>query len=257
MKKSTWRRLIQDVYSQEVASKLLHASRRWHGDKSSYRFEQLFRASRTIRYIEQLDADESEDASRAFTREHIKSAIEGLRGAHREFNERVLLESGVVEILEVFMTDIVSELKVSDLPPEDIEALRSAGSTDPEAELRIRIRRIQAYYERAARYRDQMSLSSCIAEATQQLDRKIESLEYDSNQSAISIKLPEPQPKKKWFKGLGSIARGTVLTGVDISLLGGWWALPLSPDTTIVGGVASIVTGLGDIAIGVGELRGE
>jgi hypothetical protein len=63
--------------------------------------------------------------------------------------------------------------------------------------------------------------------------------------------------ERRWFKGLGSLCRGTVLTAVDITLLGGMWALPLSPDTTIVGSVASIATGLGDIAIGIGEFRDE
>jgi hypothetical protein len=257
MKKSTWRKFVQDVYHQEIASKLRHSARRWHPEKIEYRYEQLFRASRTVRYIEDIGTEDT-DVSTVLTREHLKSTLEEIRGAHRQFNEHVIRDSGIVDVLEVHMIDILSELQVSDLPPEDIEALRRAGSTDPEAELRVRIRRIRTHFSRVERRYQHMSLSSCITEATQQLDQKIEALdEKKSNPLRMSADLPDPQVKKKWFKGIGSIARGTVLTGVDISLLAGWWAVPLSPDTTIVGGIASIVTGLGDIAIGVGELRGE
>ena len=217
--------------------------------------EQIYRASRTIRYVEQLDSDDT-NVTNVLTRQHIRSTLQEVRSAHHEINEYVLRDSGIVEVLEVHLTEIMSELEVSDLPREDIEALRRAGSVDPKAELRARIRRIKTHFIREQQRRERMSMASSITEASQQLDRRIQELS-DPDPKAPTKTQVEPQVKKKWFKGIGSIARGTVLTGVDVSLLAGWWTLPLSPDTTIVGSVASIVTGLGDIAIGVGELRGE
>jgi hypothetical protein len=257
MKKSAWRQYIKDVYHLEIASKLRRARKRLHPMEFSYHCEQIFRASRTIRYIESLDSDDV-NVGAVLTKSHIKTTIQEIRSAHHETNEYVLRDSGIVEVLEVHMTEILSELEVSDLPREDIEALRRAGSADPKAELRVRLHRIRAHFAREQRQRDRMSLSSTITEASQQLDRKLQELEEpDDGPNRRPKAIAEPETKKKWFKGIGSIARGTVLTGVDVSLLAGGWSLPLSPDTTIVGSVASIVTGLGDIAIGVGELRGE
>lgn len=255
MKKSTWRNYIRDVYHQEIESKLRRARKRLHPMEFHHDNDQIYRASRTIRYIEQIESDDA-NVCNVLTRQHIRSTLEDVRSVHHGVNEYALRDSGIVDVLEVHMTEIMSELEVSDLPREDIEALRRAGSADPKAELRFRIRRIQAYYAQEQRRRERMSLASAISEASQQLDRKIEELS-DSDPKPSNKATKEPEVKKKWFKGIGSIARGTVLTGVDVSLLAGWWSLPLAPDTTIVGGVASIATGLGDIAIGVGELRGE
>jgi hypothetical protein len=257
MKKSAWRQFIKDVYHQEISSKLRRARKHLHPMEYPYHCERAIRASRTIRYIESLESDDV-NVGGILTKPHIKSTVQDIKSAHHETNEYVLRDSGIVEVLEVHVTEILSELEVSDLPLEDLEALRRAGSADPKAELRVRLHRIRAHFAREQRQRERMSLSSAITEASQQLDRKLQELEEPedgpSRRPKVSV---EHETKKKWFKGLGSIARGTVLTGVDVSLLAGWWTLPLSPDTTIVGSVASIVTGLGDIAIGVGELRGE
>ena len=69
---------------------------------------------------------------------------------------------------------------------------------------------------------------------------------------------PDREPRRrKVFKGVGGIAQGALLTAVDVSLLAGWWALPLGPETAKVGSVVSIVTGIGTIMAGVGDLRGE
>jgi hypothetical protein len=257
MKKSAWRQYIKDVYHQEIASRLRRARKRLHPMEFSYHCEQIYLASRTIRYIENLDSDDA-NVGAVFTKPHIKATVQKVRSAHHETNEYVLRDSGIVDVLEAHVMEILSELEVSDLPREDIEALRRAGSADPKAELRVRLHRIRAHFAKEQRQRDRMSLSSAITEATQQLERKLHELEEPDDTLNHNNKVAaEPETKKKWFKGIGSIARGTVLTGVDVSLLAGGWSLPLSPDTTIVGSVASIVTGLGDIAIGVGELRGE
>ncbi len=257
MKKSKWRELIRDIYQQEIASKLYRMHRHLEPFEYKYSYERLYEASRTIRYAEQI-REENFDVTEAISRSHLRKAVEGLCYAHHQVNEQALLETGIVESLEVHMVEILSELEVSDLPREDIEALRRAGSVDPKGELRLRIRRIRSHYQMTARKFDNRNLTSSVREASQHLDRKLQELEEpEQSNLRLSEKAPEEHIKRKWFKGLGSLCRGTVLTAVDVSLLAGWWNLPLSPDTTVIGSVASIVTGLGDIVIGVGEFRGE
>lgn len=251
MKKSEWREMMEDIYHQEISSKMRRVHRHFHHMEMleyPYRQSRLFQASRTIRFIEEVGDNDDSNVSKVFQHDHLRSTLQDIRNTHQEINERLLVESGIVEVFEEHFTEIVSELDVADLPAADIDALRAGGSTNPHAELRLRIKTIRKRYVKEIRYNDNSSLSSCVKQAGQAVEERLERMkEPDDNKP----------PKRRWFKGLGSLCRGTILTAVDVSLLGGMWTLPLSPDTTIVGSVASIATGLGDIAIGIGEFRGE
>lgn len=251
MKKSEWRELLEDIYHQEIASKLRRVRRGFHRmemmEMYPYVQRQLFRASRTIRFINE-SIDEESSLTSVFQHDHLRSTLQNINDVHHDINENLLLESGIVEVFEEHFTEIISELDVSDLPDADIEALRESGSSNPQAELRLRIKTIKKRYVKETRYNDRLSLNASIRKAGKSIEERIGRLKEPDEKNP---------PKRRWFKGLGSICRGTVLTAVDISLLGGWWSLPLSPDTTVVGSIASIATGLGDIAIGVGELRDE
>lgn len=251
MKKSEWREMMKEIYHQKISPKMRNALRHFHkmamGENASIQYR-LFRASRTIRFIEEVGDNDDWNISAIFQHDHLLSTLDAIQNAHLEINEWFLVESGIVEVLGEHYTEIISELDVSDLPAADIEALREAGSTNPHAELRLRIRTIQKHYLKEMRDIDRLSLSSCVKEAGYAVGKRLERMkESDDNNP----------PRRRWFKGLSSLCRGTVLTAVDVSLVAGMWSLPLSPDTTIVGSVASIATGLGDIAIGVGEFRDE
>ncbi len=256
MKKSKWREMMVDIYHQEISSKMLRMHRHFHHEKLDYRYRLsgLFQASRTIRFIESLGGDDDANVSNIFQHDHLRSTLEDIHNAHHQINERLLIESGIIEVIEEHFTEIVSELDVSDLPIADIEALRAAGSTNPHAELRLRIKTIRKRHIKEIRYNDNTSLSSCVKQAGKAVEERLKRMK-ESDDTAVPN--GNKLPKRRWFKGLGSLCRGTILTAVDVSLLGGLWTLPLSPDTTIVGSVASIATGLGDIAIGIGEFRGE
>ena len=250
MKKSEWRRFIKDVYYQELEQKLNRIRKHFHPfERHDYHYTQrnLFHASRTIRTIEATNGDDF-NVTEIYQPNHLRSVLQNIRNANQSINEHLLVDSGVVEVFEEHISEIVSELEVSDFPVEDIEALKESGSVHPRAELRVQIKKIKKKYVSEVRYSDRQSITSCIHRASVEVDERIERFKESSANNP---------PKKRWFKGLGSLCRGTVLTAVDASLLGGWWTIPLSPDTTIVGAVASIATGLGDIAIGVGEFRDE
>lgn len=250
MKKTQWREMLKDIYHQEISPKMRRVHRRFHWmEKDHYLYEQteLFRASRTIRIIDGVDDDEL-NISTIFQQEHLRSTLQHIKNAHESFNERILVNSGIVNVFEEHLTDIISELDVSDLPAQDIEALREAGSPNPQAELRLRIKAIKKRYIKQTHYNEGIALSSSVHKAGKAVEERMQRFKNPDQ---------EKPPRRRWFKGLGSLCRGTVLTAVDISLLGGFWLLPLSPDTTIVGSVASIATGLGDIAIGIGEFCNE
>lgn len=250
MKKSEWRQLVKDIYHQELEQKLHRVRKHFHHfDRHDHLYvqRQLFDASRTIRMIEGIKNDDC-NLAQIYQPDHLRSVLQNVRNASQSVNEHLLIESGIVEVFEEHISEIVSELEVTDLPVEDIEALKESGSIHPRAELRLRIRTIKKQYVSEVRYNDRRTLTSSIRKAGEKVGERIERFKEPSENNP---------PKTRWFKGLGSLCRGTVLTAVDVSLLGGWWAIPLSPDTTIVGAVASIATGLGDIAVGIGEFRDE
>ena len=251
MKKTEWRQLIEDIYHQELEQKLRRMRKHFHPfEKHDYLYlqRQLFSATKTIRMIEDVNNDDY-NITQIYQPDYLRSVLQEIRNANQSVNERLLIDSGIIEVFEEHISEIVSELEVSDLPVEDIDALKESGSIHPRAELRLRIRTIKKQYITVGRYNnDRRSLSSSIRKAGEEVSERIERLKEHDEKSP---------PRKRWFKGLGSLCRGTVLTAVDISLLGGWWTVPLSPDTTIVGAVASIATGLGDIAVGIGEFRDE
>jgi hypothetical protein len=149
MKKCEWRQMMEDIYHQEISSKMRRMRWRLHKMEMMeypYRQTRLFRASRTIRFIEDVGDDDNSNLSTVFQYDHLRSTLQDIRNAHEEINERLLVESGIVDVLEEHYTEIVSELDVSDLPVADIDALREAGSTNPQAELRLRIKTIRKRY---------------------------------------------------------------------------------------------------------------
>ena len=160
-----------------------------------------------------------------------------------------MLETGISDVVEEFWDEIVDGMDISDIPEADFEALREAGSHDPKGEIHVSMVRIKKR-KMSLRYDSKESSVRYSLERTESIvERKKEVLKKCNSNN--------PPTKKKLFKGLGGICRGAILIGVDIGLLAGFWPVPLSPDTTTVGAVASITTGIGDIMIAVGELRGE
>lgn len=251
MYRQEWNQFVEDLYNAEISQRLRVHRRRHHLDfeEHQYRLERLIEASRAVRLAIEIACREG-DANEALQPTYLNQALADIRRAAELFNQRELVDTGIAEVLEPFIPEIMSGLEIEDLPKEDLLALRRAGVSFPEEELRLRIRLIRSEWPVRQRNDNRPSIRHAIHLADAELEQAINEIEPTS----------EPQPPRKkvrWWKALGSLCRGTVLTGVDLALLTGGWALPLSPDTTIVGGVASIATGLGDIAIGVGEFRDE
>lgn len=256
MKKSRWKRFLRDIYQVELAPKL-------RGFRGSVRpkdlypidtteYVRLIQASRTISFLEEVpELGPSWDAGPHA--DLMRIALTDLLKAHQRVNIELLTESGIVDVFDEYLEEILAELEIEDLPEADLIALGEAGSVDPRAELMLRIKKIRHYFLSKQQRTDTLTLSRAATEAGERNGVRLAQFADKPRRQSSNI----PPRQRSWFKGLGSICRGTVLTAVDVSLLGSWWSMQLSPDTTVVGSMASIATGLGDIAVGIGEFREE
>jgi len=251
MTKEEWNDLVKGICNQKIKPKLRKIHRKYHPfewfEKFPFGDRGFYKASRTIKFIND-NFDEEEDLTRAFNKEYLDNTLDSLRWGV-EHNNRLVLKTGISDVVEEFWEEIVDGMDISDIPEADFEALREAGSLDPKSEIHVSMVRIKKR-KKSVRYNSkESSMRYSLKKSETVIERKKEVLkECNSN---------NPPTKRKIFKGLGGICRGAILTGVDIGLLAGFWPVPLSPDTTTVGAVASITTGIGDIMIAVGELRGE
>ena len=251
MTKEEWKELVKGICNQKILPKLRKLHGKYHPFEFFERFpfgdQGIYKASRSIKFIDD-NFDDEDDLTKVFNKEYLDNTIDNLRcGVER--SNRLVLKTGVSDVVEEFWEEIVDGMEVSDIPEADFEALREGGSQDPKSEILISIVRIKKS-KKSMRYNsNESSMKYSLEKSETIIEQKKEILkECNSN---------NPPTKRKIFKGLGGICRGTILTGVDIGLLAVFWPVPLSPDTTTVGAVASITTGIGDIMIAVGELGGE
>jgi hypothetical protein len=257
MDKKQWQEVVKEIYHVHMAPKLRGISRRFHPfewmEFYPHALSELIRASRAMRFIDdQLEADD--DLLSVFKREYIQGVFQNLQNGF-QFNERYVLKTGIADVMQEFFADIVSELDVSDLPEQDLEALREAGSRHPEGELHLclmQVKKLQTIRAQGKFINQHPDFRHAIERAGKEINFRREKFDPPEKQG------PEPEEesisKGAIMKGMGNICRGTVLVAVDISLMAGMWSVPLSPDTTKVGAVASVVTGLGDIVVGIGEM---
>lgn len=251
MTKDEWKELVKGICSQKILPKLRKIHRKHHPFEFYERFpfgdRGIYKSSRTIRFIED-NFDDDDDLTRVFNKEYLGSTLDNLRWGVENSN-RLVLKTGVSDVIEEFFEEIVDGMEISDIPDVDFDALREAGSQDPKSEILVSMVRTKKIKKKIRYNSNESEMRYSLHESEKIIVRKKERLEQCDKDN-----LPT---KRKIFKGLGGICRGAILTGVDIGLIAGLWPVPLSPDTTTVGAVASITTGVGDIMIAIGELRGE
>jgi hypothetical protein len=251
MTKEEWNELVKGICNQKIKPKLRKIHRKYHPfewfENFPFRDRGIYKASRTIKFIDE-NFDDEDDLTNVFNKEYLDNTLDNLRRGVVH-NNRLVVKTGISDVVEEFWDEIVDGMEISDIPEADFEALREAGSYDPKSEIHVSMVRIKKRKKSIRCNSKESSLRYSLEKSESIIERKKEVLkECNSN---------NPPTKRKILKGLGGICRGAILTGVDIGLLAGFWPVPLSPDTTTVGAVASITTGIGDIMIAVGELRGE
>jgi len=251
MTKDEWKELVKSICNQKIRPKLRKIHHKYHPFEWFENFpfgdRRIYKASRTIKFINETFDDE-DDLTRAFNKEYLDNTLDNLRWSV-EHSNRLVLKTGVSDVVDEFWDEIVDGMDISDIPEADFDALREGGSLDPKSEIQVSMIRTKKWKKTICYNSKESSIRYSLKKSETIIERRKEVLK-DCNSN-------NPPTKRKIFKGLGGICRGTILTGVDIGLLAGFWPVPLSPDTTTVGAVASITTGIGDIMIAVGELQGE
>jgi hypothetical protein len=250
MNKEEWRELVKHIYYQSIEPKIRQHRKHFHPfhmvEDFPFGVERLMRAMRTLRFIE-ANFDEDEDLTQYFKPEALQRVLDDLSDGLR-LNNQFIVDTGIADMIEEYFDEIVDGMDPEDLPEQDFEALRRGGSQNPKQEIHLSMIRLKRKKEIIIRQSDKGSITYTIKNSVEQVSKRKQRIEKANSNNP---------PKKKIFKGLSSICKGALLTVVDVSLVTGMWPLGLSVETTTVGAVVSMTTGVGDILSGVGELRGE
>jgi hypothetical protein len=121
--------------------------------------------------------------------------------------------------------------------------------------------RAKAWLERRERQSRDLSLRQELRSVEEKLEKA--DAEFQEQVDAATKHLPEatsknfPKKSRRWFKGLGQISQGTALSIADIGLAISVLKLPVSPEAQTWGAIVSVITGIGTVLNGIGDLRNE
>ena len=252
MTKDEWRKTVKHVYERSLLPGLARRAHRLdpfeYFERCPWTIHRLARAMRGLRFIDDY-FDDDDEITAAFTQSFLGETLDSLADG-LTWNKRLIVDSGVADTVQKHFTELVDGMDAEDMPEEDSAVLRLSGSADPAHELSAIVDRVKTEKEAILRRYSEggfpLSLRraiDCVLERKKQL----ESGEESGNKL----------PVKRWFKGLGGICQGTMLTIVDGTLVAGMWTIALPVESKTIGAVVSITSGIGSILTGFGELRGE
>jgi hypothetical protein len=211
------------------------------------------RAARFIRDFVETD----KEILSLFTPKMLQYTLQQIKqGAY--FSNELVVRTGIVDIVQDYFGEIVEGMNISHFPEADIEVLRQAGSSDPQREIVAMTHLVKSRKEILIREGREVRFSHSLEQVTERIERIEKTVILLSEEEPETNQVSnQPPVKRETFKGIGSIAQGALMTITDITLAAGWWSVPLPPETTSVGAVVSIASGIGTILTGIGELRGE
>jgi hypothetical protein len=162
-----------------------------------------------------------------------------------------LEDSGFVDALDEDWPLVMEHMKPEHLPQADLVLLRRIGDADPRPRLEAMMNRMNA------------GGPTFIARPSNLLPLVRDTLRGappGSNPPVIPPQAGQPaQPprppssKPRWWKGLAMIGTGSVLSLFNCTAAASLFGFPISP----VEAITSAATGIGMIAVGVGEFRRE
>jgi hypothetical protein len=220
------------------------------GERFEYEIDRMRRAAQLARFI-QTFSDNDDDVYSTLRSERLGNMVSDV-GNIVSHSARVLDETGFIDALNAYYDEIVDGLSVEHLPGSEASLLRELGSDDPQRDLRAIIfimkkRRNKFLADRTRVEHELSRVAKEVNEAGQQIQQM---------QGVANIP-PHAQKPRRWFKGLGQIAQGTAVSLANVGLAIGWLHFPVSPETQTWGSLASVTTGIGMVAAGAGDLRGE
>lgn len=259
MDKSEYEEFVEHVFHEHIENRLARIRSRIMrhrlDDELQYHVDELSKAIRAIRLIKEY-ADDDETISRSFTPEMLDRTLSRVEQGTR-FNNRVVAETEIVDVIQDYFGEIVEGMKVDHFPKEDFEILRQSGSADPRREVVAMIHLVKSRKERFIQESRNVRFGQRLTQGVERIEeiRKALPKEPPSKQNEPSRR--NNVVRRATFKGIGSIAQGAMLTITDLTLAAGLWSVSLPVETTTVGAVVSATTGVGMILTGIGELRGE
>ena len=218
-------------------------------------------ACRLLRFIQSSTYSRDsfeESTAMTFTEARLTYLEEEVIYGIRNHN-RLADTSGFLGAFDSHLEDIIDGLKLEHLPKADVEILKALGSQNSESELAGLVAQVKS-----RRVRQAAANCGVLSDYLQNLESRVQSFLYDppvdksaERDEAGPMPAPAPRRSRRWWKGLGTIARGCALSGANIGLAAGVLVFPVEPSTQSWGAVMSSVAGIGDVICGVGELLGE
>jgi hypothetical protein len=162
-----------------------------------------------------------------------------------------LRDNGFMDALDENWPLIMEHIRPEHLPHADFEMLARMGEPDPRRRINVIMARMNsnALPELTTKLPSEMVVSA---------ENSIGPARDGTFGPPVSGPDGYPRSRPRWWKGLGAIGSGSVLSlfncGMAASLLLGF---SFSPSDQTVGAISSVATGLGLIAQGVGELKRE
>jgi hypothetical protein len=253
---------LRYLFEEHIQPRLpLLISRRLHHfeDEFGWSLERLRHAKQILNHIRDL-GPRQEDPYRIFTAEALATAIGDVESGVR-FHNTVAEASGVLDALDAHFDALCAGLRPEHLPTDEAQILTSLGFPELAQHLPGIVYMVSSDAQRGRYGTKELPVSSRLSSLVERLDR----VRKEHNELAEMARQPEkerprepPQRKpRRWFKGLGQIAQGAVMSIADIAVAAGALHLPISPETRTWGMLASATAGVGTLLSGVGDLRGE
>ncbi|MES9900178.1 MAG: hypothetical protein ABW148_14320 [Sedimenticola sp.] len=254
MNETEYKQFMAYLYNEYVRSR---SKRRFHkhfhfelGGYQGWQSEGLSSASNLLRYINYHCEDE-DSIYYTIKKERIARLPSQIKDGLKT-NRRMLEDSGFMEAIDAYYDEIVGGMKLEHMPPQEIEVMRSLGSSDPEAELSALMYIVKSRCKSKHSYNNEVRISNQLKNIEQKLEQQEQQLK-ELNEGSDD----QPKKPKRWFKGLGQIAQGGALSIANVGLAMGSITIPVAAETASWGAIVSSITGVGMVLNGVGEFRGE
>lgn len=174
-------------------------------------------------------------------------------------------ETGFLELLDDHIDTLMRAVSAENLPPEEEQALRALGFVELARIYPSLVDLVGEEWRSGNAKGLDVRREFRAAPASAALDTAVERIrqhatelrEAGRQEGDTAEQQPEPQKKRKWWKGVGQVVQGASLAITDVGLAVGALKFPVSPETQTYGAVVSISAGVGTIMNGVGDLWGE
>jgi len=253
-----YKRLLDFLFDRYVRPRAAMLRERFHHhmhDEWSYELSRAIRAARMLRFIE-THFDSSGDVNRTFTLEALRQTFYDVHNS-TAFAERIIRDGGFLDAYEADAEGVLGGLHADHLPDIDKEVLREIGTTDADIELEVLVRGARAVLGRTGPNTSERAVSQQLKQAYERTERAAKEVEETIERAKADQPKEPPKKPRRWYKGLGQIGQGAALTIANAGLAFGAIHIPVSPETQSWGALVSVVTGIGTILNGVGDLRNE